>query len=151
MPPSVGVVPWAAHIPSEPAAVDARRLPSAAAALSCLVLPALGTQQGEAVAGASCRRSGITFARLPGSRGWSESIRQPGLWSREADLGNWHLTLYNWNRCPEIGLQREASPRAVRGLPRSPTLPGAASTPPAFSPPIKEVRSSAQLLLIALF
>lgn len=49
------------------------------------------------------------------AKDFSESIRQPVLWNLKADLKNWHLMVYNWNKFPEIGPGRETS-ACVRGM-----------------------------------
>lgn len=43
------------------------------------------------------------------AKDFSESIRQPVPWNLKADLKNWHLMVYNWNKFPEIGPGRETS------------------------------------------
>lgn len=42
------------------------------------------------------------------AQGFSESIGQPVPLNREADVKNWHLMAYNWNKFPAIGPRREA-------------------------------------------
>lgn len=49
------------------------------------------------------------------SRG--RSLKRQVLWNHKADLKNWHLMAYNWNKFPEIGPQREAWVHARRPLP----------------------------------
>lgn len=49
----------------------------------------------------------------------ARAIKQHTLWNHKADLKNWHLMAYNWNKFPEIGPRREAWVHAQRPLPSS--------------------------------
>lgn len=50
------------------------------------------------------------------SRG--RSLKRQVLWNHKADLKNWHLMAYNWNKFPEIEPQREAWVLAGAASPR---------------------------------
>lgn len=78
------------------------------------------------------------------SRG--RSVRRHPLWNHKADLKNWHLIAYDWNKFPEIGPRREAWVHAQRALPGSarlaprsqregapPLILGERPCPPTFS------------------